>query len=234
MLTNRIVIFIILIMRVFLNTSVENKVYLVQPNQAINTIVDSPHIYSQGAILSSSSLFSQLQNNAIIAPITLILGGSQIFVRMLTGKNITLDMENFGEARVDDVKNMIFQKENIAIETQVLFFAGRRMESGHLLSEYDVQNEAVINLVVDTTTTETGDFQLAVMATATTKVMVTLPNGNNTTVDQAKKAIASKLSQNLSNMLLFCGGKPLTHGDATLKELGIKSEDMLTLIHKTE
>ena len=70
----------------------------------------------------------------------------QIFVKTLTGKHITLEVEP-GD-RIADVKTKISEKEGIPAAYQMLMFAGKILEDDETLAGYNIQKDATIHLVL--------------------------------------------------------------------------------------
>lgn len=85
-------------------------------------------------------------NNKFSSVLTIPRGGMQLFVKTLTGKTVSIEVEE-GES-IEDVKAKIAEKEGIPPEQQRLIFGGQQLQDSKTIDDYDVGDDATLHLVL--------------------------------------------------------------------------------------
>jgi len=157
----------------------------------------------------------------VVSTMNIPRGGMQLFVKTLTGKTVSIEVEE-GES-IEDVKAKIAEKEGIPPEQQRLIFGGQQLQDSKTLDDYDVGDDATLHLVLRLR----GGMQLFVKTLTGKTVSIEVEEGES--IEDVKAKIAEKEGIPPEQQRLIFGGQQL-QDSKTLDDYDVGDDSTLHLV----
>lgn len=183
---------------------------------------ESAHLsFTRGEIHGVGLVRNRPLGGGFISALNIPRGGMQLFVKTLTGKTVSIEVEE-GES-IEDVKAKIAEKEGIPPEQQRLIFGGQQLQDSKTLDDYDVGDDSTLHLVLRLR----GGMQLFVKTLTGKTVSIEVEEGES--IEDVKAKIAEKEGIPPEQQRLIFGGQQL-QDSKTLDDYDVGDDSTLHLV----
>jgi len=177
--------------------------------------------FSRHRLLSVPLVPNKNSINGVSSVLDVTRGGMQLFVKTLTGKTVSIEVEE-GES-IEDVKAKIAEKEGIPPEQQRLIFGGQQLQDSKTIDDYDVGDDATLHLVLRLR----GGMQLFVKTLTGKTVSIEVEEGES--IEDVKAKIAEKEGIPPEQQRLIFGGQQL-QDSKTIDDYDVGDDATLHLV----